>query len=236
MTQKHISAIPNKFFRWFYRHLWIIFYIMLFASAFFCLFIAPSIGKSAGMATCSFNGVTSGLSEGADAGEESGLSAKDTETKIVDKITASGNLEVLLVDICLTDLYTQGNDYAALFVLKGEGVFTVNLLQSQTAYDPIKNQVTIKLPQPEFTPYLDDSTIEELTEYKRPLFNGSTEKGYKGYLNTREQLDLKIQEEFESDATMEQARSLAEKQVTQLAKSVCGSTASINIDFMESEE
>ncbi len=114
MTQKPVSAISNKFFRWFYGHLWIIFYIILFASAFYCLFIAPSIGKSAGMATGSFKGITSGSREGADAGEESGLSAKDIETKIVDKITASGNLEVLLVDICLTDLYTQGNDYAAI--------------------------------------------------------------------------------------------------------------------------
>lgn len=236
MTQKPISAIPNKFSRWFYRHLWIILYIMLFASAFFYLFIAPSIGKSAGMATGSFKGVTSGIQEGVNAGEEAGLSAKDMEAKIADKITASGNLEVLLVDICLTDLYTQGNDYAALFALKGEGVFTVNLLQSQTTYNPIKNQVTIKLPQPEFTPYLDDSTVETIAEYNPKFFNGSTEKGHKGYLNTREQLDLKIQEEFENDAMMDQARSLAEKQVAQLAKSVCGSTASIDIDFMESEE
>lgn len=187
MTQKPVSAIPNRFARWSYRHLWIILYIILFASIFFYLFIASPIGKSAGMATGSFKGVTSGIQKGADAGEKSGLSAKDMEAKIVDKITSSGNLEVLLVDICLTDLYTQGNDYATLFTLKGEGVFTVNLLQSQTTYDPIKDQVTIKLPQPEFTPYLDDSAIEKLTEYKRPLFNGSTEKGYKGYLNTREQ-------------------------------------------------
>lgn len=195
-------------------------------------FIAPGLGTSAGLAVGSWQGVTEGLSKGAVNGKEEGLSAKDIEIAVTNKMTATKRLQVLLVDLLLTDLYEQGNDYAAIFGVQGEGVFTVDLAQSHADYSAAQNRITLTIPEPEFTPYLDDSSLEVIAEYTRPFFNGSTRDGYQGYLNSQKITVERVKSELSDyDVLAKQARESAIEQVTGLARSVCGSNASIYVQF-----
>jgi len=199
----------------------------------FCLFAAPAIGTAAGSAIGSWRGVSAGLAEGAKAGKEAGLSAEDTEARIGNKMTETGNLQVMLVDLNLTDLYQQGKYYAVLWRMQGEGVFSVDLTQSRVSCNQAENKITITIPEPVFTSYLDDSTVESLAEHKDPLWNGSTVDGYRGYLNSRSQVERKVQEEMLS--MVDQAKLSALSQVELLARSVCGCSASVQVGFMEEE-
>lgn len=216
--------------------------VLLFAGSIAFVRYVPARGKEVGTALGSWSGVMQGIASGAEAGakagKEEGLSAKDTTVKIGSKMTETGKLQVMLVDLKLTDLYQQGPqkspDYAALWTMKGEGVFTVDLTQAKAAYHEAENQITIEIPEPEFKAYLDDSAVEMLAEYQRAIFNGSTVNGYQGYLNSRTQIDRKVQEE--ELAMLDQAKESALRQVELLARSVCGSTASIQISFAKAEE
>lgn len=226
-----------------HRQVWLV--LLPAAALVFALVIAPMIGSSVGTAVGSWNGVTEGLTSGYEDGKEEGLSAKDTITKISTTLSQTQKLQVLLVDLTLSDLYTQGSPqdptYAALFKLCGEGVFAVDLSRSITSEGSVANQIQIKIPKPEFTPYLDDSTIEKVenTEYKAPWYkgNGSTADGYTGWLNTRTQLDRKVTEKMAGyDAMMEQAQAAALKQVERLARSICGSDTAVEVCFFEEGE
>ena len=161
--------------------------ILIPIAAFAFMWIAPAISSPAGIAIGSWDGVTQGLSDGYEAGAATGLSAEDTTVTISSKMAQTGKLQVLLVDLKLSDLFTEGTNpidggpkYAALFVLRGEGVFTVDLAQSEVSAQPGSDRIIIKIPSPEFTHYLDDSSIETLATYpkKWKLFDGSTAKGY----------------------------------------------------------
>lgn len=197
----------------------------------------PQIASKPGAFAGSWRYVTSGTAEATEEGTEVGLSAKDTVARIDTKMTMTGNLEVLLVDFHLTDKYTHGKYYAALFGLKGEGIFSVNLEQSQTDYNKEKNQITITIPEPVFIPYLDDGSLERLAEYKSSVFDGSSENGYEGYLNTREQVEQHVQEKlYGFDIMQKQARTSALRQVEMLASSVCGNSFSVKVQFPNEEE
>lgn len=241
--QKKQHQFPRSFLQilnWFKKRPFVMLgSLLLFGSLMFCLFAAPAIGMAAGTATGSFRGVTQGLAAGAEAGKEAGLSAEDTTVKIGNKMTETGNLQVMLVDLRLTDVYlhpenkSNNPDYAALLDIKGEGVFSVDLTQSKVVYNKTEKQITITIPEPVFTPYLDDNTVEILAEYKPRFLDGSTINGYQGYLNSRTQIDKRLQEEMLS--MLEPAKESALKQVELLARSVCGSTASIHVSFIEGE-
>lgn len=211
--------------------------LLLLGSLVFCLLVAPAIGMAAGAAMGSFRGVTQGIVAGTEAGKEAGLSAEDTTVKIGNKMTETGNLQVMLVDLRLTDVYLHPEsnkpDYAALLDIKGEGVFSVDLTQSEVKYNETEKQITIAIPEPVFTPYLDDNTVEILAEYKPRFLDGSTINGYQGYLNSRTQIDKRLQEEMLS--MLEPAKESALKQVELLARSVCGSEVSIQVSFNEGE-
>lgn len=239
--QKKQHQFPKPFpqiFNWFLKRPFVaLSSLLLLGSLVFCLFVAPAVGMAAGTATGSFRGVTQGIAAGAEAGKEAGLSAENTTVIIGNKMTETGNLQVMLVDLKLSDIYQQGPEdnpqYAALLDIKGEGVFSVDLTQSKIVYNETEKQITITIPEPVFTPYLDDNTVEILAEYRPRFLNGSTINGYQGYLNSRTQIDKRLQEEMLS--MLEPAKESALKQVELLARSVCGSTASIQVSFIEGE-
>ena len=73
-------------------------------------------------------------------------------------------------------------------------------------------------------------------DYKAPLFDGTSKNGYTGYLNSREKINQRVEEELaENDAMLTQARNSALQQVGELAKAICGNTP-IEIRFTEGEE
>lgn len=231
-------SLPPIFLKVFHKNPFMTFGVLAFlVSLVFCLIIAPMLGKSVGIALGSFRGVTQGIADGAEAGKQKGLSAEDTVVTIGTKMAETGKLQVMLADLRLSDLYKQGPEknpqYAALLEMKGEGVFTVDLTQAEAVYDSSEKQINITIPEPVFTPYLDDSTLEVLAEYRPRFGNGSTIHGYRGYLNSRVQLEKGAQEAMLT--MMEPAKASALTQVEILARSICGSSASVQIGFAGGE-
>lgn len=206
--------------------------LSLIASLVFCL-IAPAFSAAAGITMGSWNGVTQGISKGYEAGVEKGLSAEDTTVKIGTKMAETGNLQVMLVDLKLADIY-QSNTYAILWGIEGNGIFSVDLTQATVHYDEKIGQVEIVLPEPVPTVSFDDCTAETIAEYKSSLFNGSTSAGYISYLNSRSQIEQKAQEQMLG--LREAAKGSASNQVKKLAESICGKGISVQISFAESEE
>ncbi len=209
--------------------------VILFLYLYLC--IAPKLGNTVGKALGSWRGVAQGIEKGLEEGKKAGLSAEDTVVEIKNKVTAQGDLQVLLVDLQLTDLYQQGKSYAMLLGLKGEGVFTVDLAQSKTTFDEGQRKITILIPDPVFTPYLHDSSLEVIAKYpqrKWDWFDGSTADGYHGYLNSLDQIDKRVQEEMtDYDRLMEQAREAALEQVGKLARTLCGGRYLVEVRFAE---
>lgn len=232
---------------WFSMHRQAALFLLPVAAAVFAFLIAPAIGSSVGMAVGSYEGVTKGLIDGYNDGKIDGLSAEDTTAVFVNKLKETQKLQVLLMNLQLTDLYIQPEnkkndpDYAALFAFNGEGVFTVDLAKSEAKKDPESGKIFIHIPQPDFDVYIDDSSIKKVdgAEYKAPWYkgNGSTADGYTGWLNSREQLDKKVKEEMlRDDGPMEQARASALRQVGQLAESLCKDGTTVEICFFEEGE
>lgn len=196
----------------------------------------PALTAKVSSAAGTVQGMAEGLSAGGEAGKEEGLSAKDTTVRIENQMETTGKLQVLLVDMKLSDIYEQGDGYAALYSLKGEGVFTVDLRSAKVLYDEENDRMVIEIPKPKFEPYLDNRTLEICAEYeKKTLFNGDAWDGYNGYLKSSAQLDEKIRTEFSEDPALTgQAEASAKRQVEQLARSVCQS-ARVEVRF-EGEE
>lgn len=214
--------------------------LILIAAVSFYIVIPPLFGGLAGVAVGTWHGVIDGNEKGTEAGRQAGLSAEDTEVKISTKMKEEAKLEVLLVELNMTDLYQQGDDYAALLCLPGNGVYSVDLRNTQISYteEAGGGRLLLTIPELEFEYYPDDSGLDVVAEYPKSWkpFNGSSSNGYQGYLNSRAQLDQKVQEEFSGDSTMmDQARELARKQVERLARSVCGSRAAVIVRFIGEE-
>lgn len=232
---------------WFSMHRQAALFLLPVAAAVFAFLIAPAVGSSVGMAVGSFDGVTEGLAAGYDEGTAQGLSAEDTTAIFVNKLKETQKLQVLLMNLQLTDLYIQPEnkkndpDYAALFSVQSRGIFTVDLAASKAVEDSESAKIVIHIPQPKFEPYTNDSSIEivEDAEYIAPWYTGDgrTVAGYTGWLNTQKQLDQKLQEEMlRDDGPMEQARASALRQVRQLAESLCKDGTTVEVCFFEEGE
>lgn len=239
MDSLKLPAAAGKIALWIPGHFLLFFMlisVILFVIAVLFYNSAPGYGRTAGIAVGSFEGVTSGLSEGAKAGKEAGLSAEDAEIRLGNEIRETEKLQVMLVDMKLSDIYQQGDKYAALLSLEGEAAFTVDLSLSQIMLDE-EGKIIMEIPEPEFEFYLDDSTLQVLDEYNpKRIFDGSSKDGYTGYLNSREKINQKVEEELaENEALLTQARNSALQQVGELAKAICGNTP-IEIRFPEEEE
>lgn len=231
-------SLPPIFLEIFHKNPFMTFgALVVLVSLAFCLIIAPMLGKSVGVALGSFRGVTQGITDGTQAGRAKGISAEDTVVTIGTKMAETGKLQVMLADLRLSDIYKQGPEkdpqYAALLEMRGEGVFTVDLTQAEAVYDASQDRINITIPEPEFTPYLDDSTLETLAEYRPHFGNGSTIHGYRGYLNSRVQLEKRAQEAMLT--MMEPVKASALTQVELLARSICGSSASVQVGFAGGE-
>ncbi len=239
MDSLKLPAVAGKIALWIPGHF--LLFIMLISFILFMIAVlfynsAPGYGKAAGMAVGSFEGVTSGLSEGAKAGKEAGLSAEDTRIRVGNEIRGTEKLQVLLVDMKLSDIFQEGDQYAALLSLEGEAAFTVDLSRTQVFTDEATGNFIMEISEPEFEFYLDDSSIQVVDDYKAPLFDGTSKNGYTGYLNSREKINQRVEEELaENDAMLTQARNSALQQVGELAKAICGNTP-IEIRFTEGEE
>lgn len=167
-------------------------------------------------------------------GKVQGLSAEDTTAEIASKIKEAEKLEVLVASVKLNDIHTIGEKYAALYLLKGDAVFSVDLSKAEIRED--SNGLAIVLPPVEMDLIVDQSKIEKVAEYQQILFDGKTEDGFEAYLNSMAKIVEESKEALVNyDSLKTTAEETAIKQVKQLANSVAVSKREITVTFKEEQ-
>lgn len=193
-------------------------------------------GMLAGRAIGSIQGLTTGRSEGNEAGRQAGLSAADTEADISNRLSRVQNLEVLVASVKLNDFHSIGDevDYAALYLIKGEVIFSVDL--SRAEIEMRDGDLYISVPQPVGDLVIDQSQIEKVAEYQKYFFTGDAEAGFDAYLNSMIEIYEKSVDKLNSyDVLIESARDAARKQIEQLASSASISTDQVYVEFRDME-
>ncbi|MBP3804020.1 MAG: DUF4230 domain-containing protein [Oribacterium sp.] len=196
--------------------------------------IGAGTGTLVGKAIGSLEGMTKGRVEGTEAGKQTGLSAEDTEATIANQIQQMENLEVLVASVKLSNFHTIGEskDYAALYLVNGNVVFTVDM--SQAKIEAQTNSLKITIPKPVGTLYLDDSSVEKVAEYQRKFFNGKAEDGFDAYLNTMKKMQEASEETLSNyDVLVSSAKEAAVNQITLIAKSVSTQYEDVVIEWAE---
>lgn len=206
--------------------------------------IGNGMGKAAGLALGSFDGITKGLGEGEDAGTSEGLSAKDTTAELANEIKKVGRLQVLNMNITLSDVFSVGADgspdsstgYFALLIFEGTASYTVDLEQCGISVDDEAVKVTV--PRPELRITIDPEKTQKRAENNSALFSdGSSFKGYTAYINTLKQAKEKVGEKIAGYEGMKQtAESSAVSAVGRLAGMVRLDDKPIIVEFADDNE
>lgn len=167
-------------------------------------------------------------------GKEQGLSAEDTTAEVANKIKEVERLEVLVASVKLNDIHIVGEDYAALYLLKGDAEFIVDLSNAEITEE--SDGLHIILPQLEWDLKVDQSKTEKVAEYQKLLFNGSSEDGFDAYLNSMAKIVKESKEKLVNyDSLKKTAEETAIKQVSQLANSVAVEKREIIVTFKEEQ-
>ena len=191
--------------------------------------LGATAGKAVGLAVGSFDGITRGTAAGFQDGKAAGLSRQDTAVKIED-IKKIGKLEVFVATTSMENLNKLGDDYAALYLLKGEVVFTVDL--EEAVFD--SETSSIMIPKPEATTYINTSEIQKAAEYQKMFFAGSTEDGFTTYINSLQTIDKEYEKSIANDDYLQNsAREAAIRQVKLLAENSRMKGGEINVIFLE---
>ena len=199
--------------------------------------IGANTGKVTGWAVGSFRGVTEGIEKGTEAGKASGLSAEDTQVETIRKIEEIGRLEVLAAGAKLTNIHSIGTDYSAIYLMKGNAVFTVDLQKADFRFEEEGKTLSITLPEPEMELYIDESATEKLAEYQKHFYTGSAKDGFTAYLNTTKNTVAEVRETMANyDELLTQAKESAVKQVTWLAQSARGEETAVTVRFMDERQ
>ena len=189
-------------------------------------------GQVTGVAVGTVEGIIQGVPSGYADGAEAGLSAEDTAVVIANSIETDlkslGRLQVLAANIDLTTDHEEGKKYQALYLLRGQYVFTIDMNKADITYEG--GQITIVLPQPEIESSINHSETELLAEWERKYFNGSTIEGFKAYLNSILQIEAASLEKI--NVLSKQASEFAREQVLAIANAVRGDhSVKINVIF-----
>lgn len=191
-------------------------------------------GAVVGRAVGSFKGVTEGIGKGAEDGTSKGISAEDATVKLGNEMNGIGRLQVQQMDITMTDVFTQG-DYCALIKFEGTAKFTVDLKQCKIhdSGDAINISIPNVVPEIE----VDTEKVEILDEVNPRKNGGSTENGYKGYLNSVDNMNKKLSDTLTGYESMtELAESKALEIVESLAKSVIIGDRQVNVEYLKSTD
>lgn len=175
-----------------------------------------------------------GESKGKEEGKVEGLSAKETETWMNGqlKLKETGKLDVLVAGVELSNFRGYGDKYAALYLMKADAVFSVDLGQAEISKDDENSRIWITLPQPEVKVSFDHSQTEKIAEWQQHKYIGSAKDGQEAYMNSVNEIVASAPEDLKkNEDMMNSARLAAEEQVLILAKSIYGADAAITIGF-----
>lgn len=186
------------------------------------------LGKAAGKCIGSVEGIAVGVGAGAEAGEQEGLSAKDTEVKIIGRVRELGNLEVLNVSMKRNVINeADGGKTCVLWSAKCEASYAVDLTKAE-----ISNDIVI-IPYPELSISFDSP--EKIAQYQKRKNTGSSINGSTEYINSEKKIRDKIQEELKNNSDLSQkAQDAAKNQVYILIKNISVNGKQIkNVEFGE---
>ena len=194
--------------------------------------VGQTNGKIVGTAIGSAKGITVGTQKGKDAGEQAGLSAEDTSTDIKGSMEALGRLEVLAAGVSLKNLNKIGDSYTGLCLIHGNALFSVNLAEAELSFSQDRKDVYITIPEPDLEVYLDQNSAEVLAESKKISLTVTAEDGLIAYLNSMTQTVEKVKETMVNyDSLFANAKEAAQKQVQQLAATICGDNYIVHVQF-----
>ncbi len=178
---------------------------------------AQGAGSAAGFFAGSVEGVPYYL-ERYDQGKEKGLSAEDSHvTGLTRAQLGDGKLQVLAATVSLAVDNEVGKTYAALALLRGNIVFSVDLSRAEIG------DGVLTLPDVEMSFVIDHRQTEIIAEYQRSFFNGSTEDGYDEFLNSVRKIESEVEKYVENyDELRDEARQAAVEMVKTIADSVSG--------------
>lgn len=185
------------------------------------------LGKAAGKCIGSVEGIAVGVGAGAEAGEQEGLSAKDTEVKIIERVRELGNLEVLNVSMKRNVINkADGGKTCVLWSAKCEASYAVDLTKAE-----ISNDIVI-IPYPELSISFDSP--EKIAQYQKRKNTGSSINGTTEYMNSENKIRNKIQEELKNNPDLSQkAQDAAKNQVYILIKKISVNDKQRNVEFGE---
>lgn len=185
------------------------------------------LGKAAGKCIGSVEGIAVGVGAGAEAGEQEGLSAKDTEVKIIERVRELGNLEVLNVSMKRNVINkADGGKTCVLWSAKCEASYAVDLTKAE-----ISNGIVI-IPYPELSISFDSP--EKIAQYQKRKNTGSSINGTTEYMNSENKIRNKIQEELKNNPDLSQkAQDAAKNQVYILIKKISVNDKQRNVEFGE---
>lgn len=186
------------------------------------------LGKAAGKCIGSVEGIAVGVGAGAEAGEQEGLSAKDTEVKIIGRVRELGNLEVLNVSMKRNVINkADGGKTCVLWSAKCEASYAVDLTKAE-----ISNDIVI-IPYPELSISFDSP--EKIAQYQKRKNTGSSINGSTEYINSEKKIRDKIQEELKNNSDLsKKAQVAAINQVEILIKNISvNGKQQINVEFGE---
>lgn len=199
--------------------------------------IGGSTGILVGKAVGSVEGLTKGREEGFAAGKKEGLSAKDTVSTIKNVVSECQKLEVLVASISIKNFHEIGDksQYAALYLANGEIIFTVDLSKLEVEEKSDCLEVTVPVPESKFV--IDEQSIKKIAEYQTKFFNGKTEDGLNGYLNTMIELHGKVEDNIDNyEELLQDAKNSAKKKIENLVINTSLCEKDINIVFDDQEK
>ncbi|WP_028236455.1 DUF4230 domain-containing protein [Pseudobutyrivibrio sp. MD2005] len=189
-------------------------------------------GDKVGKLVGSFDALTD-YQEAYAEGKEKGLSANDITVDIASEIKEVGDLDVMVATVKLKDVNKIGEGYAALYLLRGEVVFSVDL--NKVKVDENESTITIKIPKPNMDFSINPSETEKIAEWQKKFFNGTTEAGYIDHINSMKSMYEKSPEEIVNYSSLvSSAEEAAKNQVGQLATSlITNKDKEVVVDFLE---
>lgn len=202
----------------------------------FSVFIGSSSGESFGKIAGTVVGTVEAAKDAQNAyinGKEEGLSAEDTKAYITNSFENVGNLEVLASSVTLTNVNSVGEDYKALYLLKGDAIFSVDLSNTQFTIDTNNNKVIVYAEKPVVDIYINDMQTQKLATYQKNGWTGTSEEGYTQYMNSMKNAESEIREKVaDYDALVESAISAEKQQIQFLVQSICGGV-DVYVEFKE---
>lgn len=189
------------------------------------------LGKAAGKCIGSVEGIAVGVGAGAEAGEQEGLSAKDTEVKIIERVRELGNLEVLNVSMKRNVINeADGGKTCVLWSAKCEASYAVDLTKAEISND--KDKIIVIIPYPELSISFDSP--EKIAQYQKRKNTGSSINGSTEYINSENEIRDKIQKELKNNSDLsKKAQDAAINQVKILIKNISVKGKQINVEFGE---